>query len=663
MRRRDDKFFYNDYIISDKYNKFWKIFTLPKMGRIEEYEISNITEIEDALFIIKQGYSYFEKLPYDLRNNPAVLKAALDEFLDFYNNFSGFANKKQMLNPISFAERDSLTEENIHLAMSAENSNILSKATFFKDLSSISILYKTGKKDFYKQLSTEARNNPLVLNKVLENFNPEEETNPISFALDGALTENNIRLALIKGNILLIENSPLIKSKLFHKINLELGKIEIKYDDLPDSIKNDDNIMQLYITRFPNYYKNLNQTQRNNPIFLYYALSNCDNSSAVSVNPICYALDGALTENNIRLALNKGKDFLLLIQKDSPFFQSKLFHEINIELGTTEIDFEDLPDFIKNDEKMILSYITKYPSQYVKIDQKYKNNPEILHAALQSYNGNDINPISFALAGALTEENIILAIQKGKIEILSDSALTNNRFFVVECLKRDIYSAIYDKISAELKNDPEISDLLQKKSPSTIVGKPIDMGRSWSPRGYKQTYKYYQAVIGILQNGEHKEEEVRGNSRKSLSHVNGVSNVVKYFANIPSNSHELIILSRELDSIEFNPFHRAVTCTDYNMLIILIEGENAQIFFPPTITSNQLTKLNNLLATDLKDLTFQFLHRGKDYDEFIEPGTKKARDLVASDVPFFIKELKIYRPQQNSNTDEDSNNTNNKKAM
>ncbi len=663
MIRKDGKIFNNDYIITDKYNKYWKIFTLPKMGRIEEYQIRDITEIEDALFIIKQGYSYFEQLQYELRNNPEILKAALEKFLDFYNNFSGFANKKQMINPISFAEKDALTEENIKLAMSAENSNILSKSSFFKDLSSISILYKTGKRDFYKQLSTESRNNPLVLNKVLENFNPEEEINPISFALDGALTENNIRLALIKGNILLIENSPLIKSKLFHKINLELGKIEIKYDDLPDSIKNDDNIMQLYITRFPNYYKNLNQTQRNNPIFLYHALSNCDNTSAVSVNPICYALDGALTENNIRLALNKGKDFLLLIQKDSAFFQSKLFHEINIELGTTEIDFEDLPDFIKNDEKMILSYITKYPSQYVKIDQKYKNNPEILHAALQSYNGNDINPVSFALAGALTEENIILAIQKGKIEILSDSTLTNNRFFVVECLKRDIYSAIYDKISAELKNDPEISDLLQKKSPSTIVGKPIDMGRSWSPRGYKQTYKYYQAVIGILQNGEHKEEEVRGNSRRSLSHVNGVSNVVKDFANNPSNSRELIILSRELDSIESNPFHRAVTCTDYNMLIILIEGENAQIFFPPTITSNQLTKLNNLLATDLKDLTFQFLHRGKDYDEFIEAGTQKARDLVASDVPFFIKELKIYRPQQNSNIDEDSNSTNNRKAM
>ena len=74
-----------------------------------------------------------------------------------------------------------------------------------------------------------------------------------------------------------------------------------------------------------------------------------------------------------------------------------------------------------------------------------------------------------------------------------------------------------------------------------------------------------------------KEEELRGNSKRSFSHYQGVLNVINNFENKYPESLTIKQLQEELQKLEDNPFFKAVKCSEYGILIVLIEGENSQI--------------------------------------------------------------------------------------
>ena len=603
----------------------------------------------------------FHHLPSEAKNNSLILNKALMN----YDPNDG------EVNPISYAQDGALTEENIKLALQKGcielmSHSPLSKSELFhkinieqgqilityndlpssiKEDDNLMFKYVSCWPSQFKYLNERQRNNPHFLNEVLKKFDKTfHDINPISFALENALTEENIRLALEQGFITLFTDMPLCKNLSFHRINAELGMpVAISYDDLPDSVREDDNIMLNYVSKCPNIFSNLNEKQKNNPLILNRALMNFKPNEG-EVNPISYALEGALTEENIRLALEQ--KFITLFG-DMPLFKNQLFHKINIEQGMPiTVVYADLPDSIKEDDNLMLKYVSKWPYVFFDLNERQKNNSQFLYVALNNYNSNGptINPISFALENALTEENINLAIKKGNIEILKGSALANNRYFVLECLKRKIYTEFYANISETLKNDLEIKEILDVVMPSNIQSKPMDKEHGWSPTGYITRYKYYQAIIGILPNGEFMDEEVRGGSNRSFSHYEGVSNVINDFQSKYPNDETLKYLKEELKKLEDNPFYKAVKCSEYGIIILLIEGENAQIYFPKNISERQFTVLSQMLPLNLKDLNFRFLYDEEEYYEYIEPETHESRDLNYNDAINFIKQNKIYMP-------------------
>ncbi len=628
------------------YDNIWRFYDLPNGKRIEEYEIKSLSNLEDILYLMDREYSYFKILKPEFRDNPLVLKRALIKFIEFYDFFSGYSGTN-LTNPISWAGENALTKENLDLALTVKDSNISKNAIVLKNLYFCEGLYSRGRIISFDLLPAEMRNNPEILNKALSSFNPNDNAiNPICYALDGALTKENIRLALEKGCIVFIDNSPLFKNELFHKINIEKGTIKIEYKYLPYSIKNNVDLMLIYISRYPDVFLELTADQRSNPAFLHNALLKYDSTFIGIVNPICYALDGALTEENIRLALEKGN---IIFIDNSPLFKSALFHRINIEKGTVRIEYKNLPDSVKNNDNLMLIYISRYPDNFENLNETQKGNPNILNAALVNFNSNTglINPITYAKESALTKENIELALEKGKIQLLRGGALANNKYFILECLKRDLYTDYYSNISEALKNDPEINQILINKIPSIIQSKPIDRANGWSPQGNNRIYKYYQAVIALLPNGELKEEEVRGRSNRTFNHYQGVSNVVRDLERKYPNNETIKQLQTELRNrnVIDNPFLKAIKCSEFGIIILLIEGENAQIYFPKNISKDQFNVLQSL-TNDLKDLNFRFLYEDEEYYEYIEPETHNSRDLKINDVIKFIIEKNIYIPTE-----------------
>ena len=627
------------------YNKFYKFYDLPNGKRVEEYQIPYLEDVEDAIYLMQRDFSYYKDLKKELRDNPDILKEALIGFVKFYREYSGYISASKMVNPISYAGENALTEENIELSLVAKGSAIQSFCEGLRNPKFVIRMYEIGAKVTFHYLPSEIKNNPMVLKKALEKFDPNDpdldEANPITYAQEGALIEENIRLALEKGKIRLLPHSPLAKNELFHRINIEQGKIFIEYEDLPDSIKEDDNLMLNYVSKWPDQFEQLNERQRNNPEILNKAITNFDRTFK-EVNPISYAKEGALTEENIRLALSKG---LITLFHDGPLCKSELFHKLNIEQGMpTLVFYADLPDSIKEDDSLMLKFIHEVPGVYYDLNERQKNNPEILYAALNNYNPNGVllNPISFANEGALTEDNINLAIKKGKIEIQKDSALANNRYFILECLKRKIYTEFYVNISDSLRSDPEIGKLLDVVMPSSIIqSKAIDMDNGWSPLGYRKIYKYYQGIIGITDNGDCIEEEVG----LLEHHYNRIISVVNSFASKYPNDKKYQELQIETRKTDNNPFLAGLKCSEHGILIILIEGESSQIYFPGTISQEQFNTLLGLL-NDLKGLNFRFLYDDEEFYECILPETHKARKLNSDDVINFIKEHNIVVPSE-----------------
>ena len=194
-----------------------------------------------------------------------------------------------------------------------------------------------------------------------------------------------------------------------------------------------------------------------------------------------------------------------------------------------------------------------------------------------------------------------------------------------------------------------------------VNSKPIDLEMAWSPDGSIKTYKYFQAVIALLPNGDYLDEEVCGKNRVVRGHYQGVVSVIERLKNKYTDDQLLIELLDKMKDMTINPFYLSVECANNGVLILLIEGENAQIYFPKNVTSEQVNKLLELLSSDLKDLIFRLFYDNEEYYEYIDVDGN-SRDLKSNDIFRFMLEHHIVMDNQNMEENKtDSGSSQNKK--
>ena len=514
------------------------------------------------------------------------------------------------------------------------------------DIKSVGELIRNDYSHF-STLSSELRNNPYLLNIALTSFNGGKKAiNPISYALEKALTKENIELALEKGGNINIYGL-LRENELFHRLNIEKGVIPVAYSLLPNSIKEDDNLICLYMRMCPDEYKNLNIRQRNNSQILKVALN-----SELGKNPISYALEGALTDENVDLALKKGN---IRIVKDSPLSNCK---HLILELfkdSHNVFQYVFLSDKLKSDPEVLKQALLNYDSKIVKLnpisyalegaltkenidlalklgsikiikgasisDSKYfimevfrgglyishykdisdklKSDPELLKQALLNYDSkiDKVNPISYALEGAITKENVDLALKKGNIEFLLNSALLSNRYFVIESFKKGLYFSQYNNISDTLKSDPEVKALI--------------------PSEFEKMYKYDSAVIGILPEGYALEKEVRGKSDKGDHHKGTIIKIIGDFCEKYENDSYLHVLKKGLDNFS-DSFKAAKLCSSYGILIILIHEQSCMLFCPEVLSIEQFKIFESFLNENSNYFKFGLYHDGEIMNSYNE---------------------------------------------
>ena len=347
---------------------------------------------------LEEGKIYFESmsqqynnLTYDLLKNPEILGLFIKKF-----------NNKLDYNPICYAREEAMTEENVELAI------------------------EKGLKE-YRLLNPYLRSVPAVLRAYLKRYDSRsDEENPISFALQGALTGDNIDLGINKGNILFdYEKSEILKNKDFVISWLNREKtvsddFKIDYSKLSDDLRSDPELLNIFLGKY--------------------------DSKTNEINPISYALEGAITSDNLVLGMDKGN---IVLDYKGPFMNDK--------------------DFIikcLNDGKLH----PKYLHGYGWLSPMLRKDSEVLELFLKHYNAElgSCNPISYALEGALTEDNVNLAFEKGNINFRLDSHISNDEEFVIMCLRENkIYpkyiSSQYSHLPRLLKKNTEILNLFLTK--------------------------------------------------------------------------------------------------------------------------------------------------------------------------------------------------------
>ena len=373
-------------------------------------------------------------------------------------------------------------------------------------------------------------------------------------------------------------------------------------------------------------YKRLPLCYREEPRVLNSALQKYVRS-AEKRNPIIYAIGDAATYENLILAARKG----------------------------TKNDFRYVCREIRNlsvqETQELVSII---PGIYEDLGDEQLNDPQILRAALGNYNqeSREINPISHSLNGALTEDNINLAIKKGGIKLFSDRALIEHPYYVLWHLQ-NIKSAeelneFLPMIPEELYGNKQIIEAL-KKQQAIILKSPMKKDNG-SPVGTKKLYKYYQAVINILPNGDLDEQKI--GTKELKHHGDGIYKSIEELIKKYPNLGKLKMLKQKIKGLTSGDM--ANKCSEYGIISIIIEGENAHVYFPETISFYQYVKLSEILINDMNLLTFDFMHKDNDYYREFVPETLKFRDLNYTDAFKIIENEGIFITDQKTSERQES---------
>jgi len=304
----------------------------------------------------------------------------------------------------------------------------------------------------FSVLTDEYRNDPEILKLALES--DDGYPGLIAYALEGALTEENMDLALAKGTLRPHQFSEImLKNKVFIIKYLEKNSGYELYKRIPEELKDDIDVVKAFVKKDSFLFRELKDEYRNDPEILKLALENEDRFS----NPIVYALEGALTEENMDLALAKGSirshEFNEMLLKNKTFIIKYLEKNSGYDL------YKRIPEELKDDIDVVKAFVKKDSFLFRELKDKYRNDPEILKLALENEDRFS-NPIVYALEGALTEENMDLALSKGKIYSRDfNEMLWNNKTFILKYIENNLSigeSFFYKKLPENLKQDIDI---------------------------------------------------------------------------------------------------------------------------------------------------------------------------------------------------------------
>ena len=385
---------------------------------ISEYDFSRvlgefINDRDVVMAVIEKNPSNYKILSEELRNDPEILQTALKSVGVFSRN------------PIDYALPGALTKDNIFLAIDKDAlSDYRIREKFSQLLSDKEIMMhfiQTKGIELYRYLPGQLRGDPEVLNAVLQRkrggFN-----NPMVYALPGALTKENIFLA--------IDNEVLSDYRI--------------REDFPQYLSDKEIMMHFIQTKGIELYRYLPGQLRGDPEVLNAVLQRKRGGGAWN-NPMDYALPGALTKENIFLAIDNG-----------------VLSDYRIR--------EKFSQLLSDKELMMHFIQTKGTDIYTNLSEELRNDPEVLNAVLQRKRGGFNNPMVYALPGALTKENIFLAIDN---EVLSDyriredfpQYLSDKELMMYFIQTKDV--DIYQNLSEKLRNDPEVLNAVIEHTRST----------------------------------------------------------------------------------------------------------------------------------------------------------------------------------------------------
>ena len=143
----------------------------------------------------------------------------------------------------------------------------------------------------------------------------------------------------------------------------------------------------------------------------------------------------------------------------------------------SEYDFSRVLGEFVNDRDVMIEVIKKNSSNYKKLSETFRNDPEILQTALKSVGIFSANPIDYALPGALTKENVLLAIDKDVLseyrirekfpQLLSDKEIMMH-FIQTKGVE------LYRYLPEQLRSDPEVLNAALQRKRGGYNPNPMD---------------------------------------------------------------------------------------------------------------------------------------------------------------------------------------------
>ena len=135
-------------------------------------------------------------------------------------------------------------------------------------------------------------------------------------------------------------------------------------------------------------------------------------------------------------------------------------------------------------------------------------------------------------------------------------------------------------------------------SQTDFQGKAYDANQMWSPASIKgKVYEWDRGVLGISYNGEVEKESLDGTINH---HADATVRIVRALGGINSDSDM--------------PFQAAVDGTKEGIIIFQSEGDNAFVYFPENITSEQYQELVSVI-TPRSGFNFSFVHGEEIFEE------------------------------------------------
>ena len=372
---------------------------------ISEYDFSRvlgefINDRDVVMAVIEKNPSNYKILSEELRNDPEILQTALKSVGVFSRN------------PIDYALPGALTKDNILLAIDNE---VLSEygikerfPQYLADKELMMHFIQTKGTDIYTNLSEKLRNDPEVLNAVLQRKRGGGAwNNPMDHALPGALTKENFLLA--------------IDNEVIHRFTIQ--------EKFPQLLSDKELMMHFIQKKDIEIYEKLSEELRSDPEVLNAVLQRKRGGGAWN-NPMDYALPDALTKDNIFLAIE---------------------HEV-IRRFTIK---EKFPQYLADKEIMMYFIQTKDVDIYQDLSEELRNDPEVLKAVIEHTRSTTGSQIEYALPGAITNETIDLMISNNIYP--NTPNLLNNKYYVLRAIERK--PQILEKVSDELKKDADIQRL------------------------------------------------------------------------------------------------------------------------------------------------------------------------------------------------------------